>query len=1155
LAFLMPSRREFSQVLLVVIGHVVLLNWALTLVAPPENISLMWLPDGFLLGCLVLLPMRLWPWVIVMLAASTLGLETWLTDRPVGTVAGFFSANMVESLGGAWLCHRFCGGRDGFSEYRHLAAFLLLCVLALPSTSAAIGAWTATGTIGTEAFWQTYKVWLASAGLGILFVAPLVLVVARGWRTRFWIDRKQRALHLLLLLGVLASSLLPVYLSGIDGNYPYLLSIVSLPLLILSALTAGLWGAVSAGSLLAIVTVQLTAFGLYAEINPANTLAQNVVELQVQLFAAIVSSLFIGLVIEKLWASREALRLSSMRYQAIFDHSPVALLEEDFAAIKTYLDQKVPQPGMDLAEWFEAHPHEVRHCSQLARIVSINSGAGEVFAARTHEDLLANLDQLFDDDSLQVFREELLAFRRGEREFQSEAEQKTLSGRTIFTSVRVALLPGHEHDWSRVIVVIEDITARKQAQAQLEETFSQLQLAVDTAKLGIWHMDMASGRLDWNDQQLDIYGLTRDEFDNTLDAWRRRVLPEDIAEADERFDAVLAGGNVYGVEFRVRRPDGEIRHITSSATAIVDEAGQLRELVGINYDITDIRRNEERLRQAATVFSNTVEGVTITDLDGTIIDVNEAFTDITGYTYAEVVGRNPSMLRSGRHDADFYRGMWRSLDETGQWRGEIWNRRKDGSIYPQLLTISAVREGSNDATGFVGVFTDITQIKRSEERLDHLAHHDPLTDLPNRLLLNERLGQSILHAARRQGMLAVVFIDLDRFKTINDSISHTAGDRVLQLVAQRLQSIVRADDTVARLSGDEFILLLENVGGVDHVVTTVTKLMESFDAAFEFDNAEMRVTASMGVALYPQDGEDADTLLRNADAAMYRAKEEGRNNYHFYTKELTTSAFEHLFLENALRQALERGEFRLVYQPQIDLRHGRFVSAEVLLRWEHPQQGTITPDRFIPIAEQSGLIRDIGLWVLRQACTQAKDWLDRGVVFEHVAVNIAGPQVQDPGFADKVEQILSSTGLPPRRLQLEVTEGFVMRHAAMAIRQLRALRARGIEIAIDDFGTGYSSLSQLKQLPIDTLKIDQSFVRDIPNDTNDMAISAAVVAMAGELGLKTIAEGVETIAQANFLRDHGCEMAQGFLYSRPVPASEAEQFLKNSADTRPGTVQ
>lgn len=597
-------------------------------------------------------------------------------------------------------------------------------------------------------------------------------------------------------------------------------------------------------------------------------------------------------------------------------------------------------------------------------------------------------------------------------------------------------------------------------------------------------------------------------------------------------------------EHQVIAPDGTVRWQRWTNRAIFNALGKVMVYQSIGEDITERKQDEERLHQAAAVFASTVEGVTITNLEGRILDVNQAFSDITGYERDEVIGENPRILKSGRHDINFYQAMWQSLLSTGQWRGEIWNRRKDGHVYPELLTISIVRDQNGSSTGYVGVFSDITNIKQSEERLDYLAHHDALTDLPNRLLLNARLHQSIKHSSRQHAMMAVVFIDLDRFKHLNDSLGHPLGDDLLRQLAKRLDQTIRSDDTVARISGDEFVVLLEDVGTAEHTAVAVDKLMEVFKTPFLLEMNKVYITASMGVSLYPQDGDQATELLQHADAAMHRAKDEGRNTYQFYTSDLTSAAFEHVFLENALRGALANQEFRLVYQPRVDLMSGKFTGMEALLRWHHPNQGVISPARFIPIAEQGGLIIDIGAWVLSTACAQGKAWLDQGYDIGRIAVNVAGPQIQDPGFIQQVESILKASGFPTGHLELEVTESFVMRRTEDCIQQLTTLRALGIEIAIDDFGTGYSSLSYLKQLPIDNLKIDQSFVRDIPNDPNDMAISEAVIAMGKALGMRIIAEGVETEKQAEFLREKGCAQAQGYLFSRPVSAEKLEERLR-----------
>ncbi|PLX60096.1 putative bifunctional diguanylate cyclase/phosphodiesterase [Sedimenticola selenatireducens] len=561
------------------------------------------------------------------------------------------------------------------------------------------------------------------------------------------------------------------------------------------------------------------------------------------------------------------------------------------------------------------------------------------------------------------------------------------------------------------------------------------------------------------------------------------------------------------------------------------------------HDLSHFRQVEERLRLAASVFENTDEGVIITDSNGNILDVNRAFSQIQGYSREEVIGKNPRLFKSGHHDQSFYRDLWHSLTETGHWRGEMWNRRKNGELFPKWQTINSVVDGNGNLTHYVGIFSDITHIKQSQEKLDHLGHHDALTDLPNRLLLNERLDQAIKHAERHNTLLAVIFLDLDNFKHINDSLGHPVGDQLLQEVARKLLLATRQDDTVARIGGDEFVLLLEDIGKPENAGIAAQKLAAVFAEPFQLEQQAIRITASLGICICPQDGNDSATLLRNADSAMYRAKEEGRNTYQFYTEELTRNAFERVSLENNLRQAIEKEQLRLLYQPQFELQSGRIIGLEALIRWVHPELGTISPARFIPLAEESGLIHPIGEWVLRTACRQGRQWQQQGIDFGRIAVNIAGPQLQRGNLVNEVIAVLDETQLPTDRLELEVTEGFIMQQAESAITQLQALRELGLTLSIDDFGTGYSSLSYLKQLPINKLKIDQSFVRDIPHDRNDMAIADAIIAMGKSLGLRVIAEGVETEAQAEFLKQAGCQEGQGYLYSKPITAEAVEALI------------
>ena len=585
------------------------------------------------------------------------------------------------------------------------------------------------------------------------------------------------------------------------------------------------------------------------------------------------------------------------------------------------------------------------------------------------------------------------------------------------------------------------------------------------------------------------------------------------------------------------------------------ETDLLMELGGdLGFGIRDLRIREEReehlhrLRQSATVFESTAEGVTITDPDERIVAVNPAFTTITGYTEQEVLGDTPRALASGLQGKAFYQAMWRSIISTDSWQGEIWNRRKDGEVYPEYLTISAVRDEDGTLTNYVGVFADITEVKRSQQELDFLANHDPLTELPNRRLFNDRLEHA-LQLRRRDGEgLAVLFLDLDGFKNINDTLGHPAGDQVLQVSASRLQERSREADTLARIGGDEFLVLLETVASPAGAGVVAQKMLEGFREPIEVEGQLLSVGVSIGISLFPEDGGEPASLIKNADAALFRAKESGRNQYQYYTEELTATASERLYLERALKDALDREELELFYQPQVELDTGRIVGAEALVRWNHPDMGLVSPARFIPVAEDTGLILPIGEWVLEAACAQARLWAKAGHRLERMAVNVSAVQVQRQDLPGLVARIAREKGMESCMLEMEVTEASFMSHTGRAIEVLGGLREQGVELAIDDFGTGYASLGYLKNLPVDTLKIDKSFVGDTPEDSSDAALVRTILAMGRSLGLKVVAEGVETEAQARFLVQEGCGVGQGYLYSPPVPARDFEILLSRQGE-------
>ena len=555
-----------------------------------------------------------------------------------------------------------------------------------------------------------------------------------------------------------------------------------------------------------------------------------------------------------------------------------------------------------------------------------------------------------------------------------------------------------------------------------------------------------------------------------------------------------------------------------------------------------VLQREDSLRLAATVFESSAEGILITDAQQRIISVNPALLAITGFRADEVLGNTPAMFASGRHDPEFYRQLWAAIARDGFWRGEIWNRRQSGDVFPQVLTITAVRDAAGVTTHYIGSFFDISDRKQAEERIHFMAHHDALTKLPNRTLLDDRLRQAIAKSRRSHEHTAVLFLDLDRFKLINDTLGHDVGDRLLERVAQALQGLLRETETVARLGGDEFIIVIPELTVIDRAAVVARKVIELVSQPHDIEGRVLHVTTSVGISIYPEDGTDPATLLRNADLAMYHAKESGRNNFQFFESAMNQVIQERVTVERDLRAGLERGEFLLHYQPQVDCRSGAIIGMEALIRWQHPERGLVTPYHFIGIAEETGLIVPIGEWVLGEACRQARRWHEAGQPDLRISVNLSARQFQQPDLHTRIGAVIRDTGIDPARLELELTESMLMVDPVAATEVLRQLAGLGIKMALDDFGTGYSSLAYLKRFPVTRLKIDQSFVRDLSIDANDAAIVSAVVAMATSLKLEVIAEGVETIEQLRYLEAHGCHAIQGYYFSRPKPAADFETF-------------
>ncbi|WP_417840433.1 EAL domain-containing protein [Terasakiella sp.] len=558
-----------------------------------------------------------------------------------------------------------------------------------------------------------------------------------------------------------------------------------------------------------------------------------------------------------------------------------------------------------------------------------------------------------------------------------------------------------------------------------------------------------------------------------------------------------------------------------------------------------LRASQNSLHLAHKIIEASLDGIIIVNSQGKIDYVNPTFTHVTGYSSDEAVGQTPALLKSGRHEENYYTEMWQQLQIDGYWQGEIWNRRKNGEVYPEWLTITAIRNDAGDIYQYAGIFCDISERKNQENQIRRLAYFDELTKLPNRRLFSDRLNMAVARSKRHHERLAIMFVDLDHFKKINDTLGHNTGDALLVEAAERLKHCTRDEDTVARMGGDEFILLFPEIESVDEVTKVAQRIVEAFSEPFIVDQQNLFVTASLGISVFPDDGEDTETIIKNADVAMYRSKDAGRSTYNLFNASFTSQSLRQLEIENALRGAIAHDEFELYFQPQAAAEDRTIVAAEALLRWHNEKIGEIGPAEFIPIAEEIGIISKIGEWVLTKTCRQIREWQDKGYPALTVAVNIAPEQIKDSTFPLFVEKTLEQFDLSGRCLEIEITEGSFIDEPEQVKTNLFALKEIGVRIAIDDFGTGYSNLGYLRNLPIDHLKIDQSFIRGMFQEEGNRQLISTMIAMSENLGMHSIAEGVEEQIQADFLSQGGCSLLQGYLLSRPEPATTFERHLKN----------
>lgn len=800
--------------------------------------------------------------------------------------------------------------------------------------------------------------------------------------------------------------------------------------------------------------------------------------------------------------------------RAIFDATPDAMLISDVNGIITMMNQQAEQ-----LLGYKAHELIGLSIEVLVpeRFRAANPALQGQFATSPYERAMA-------------MGRMVLALKKNNSEFD----------------VDISLSPIHTTKGLFFANAMRDVSLQKKAAASLQESEERFRRMADVSPAMIWITDAKGNPTFVNQTWLNFTGLEFTEA-MTFEGWIKLVHPDDKENIFAEYYKNILDLKPIQTEYRIRDAQGNWRWILDQGVPMQDELGEFKGYVGSAIDITDRKLAEAEFRIAATAFESQ-EAMVITDTNTVILRVNKTFCDTTGYTANEVVGHKMSLLKSGCHDTAFYANMWETINSTGTWQGEVWDQRKNGEIYLNWMTITAVKDAAGKVTNYVGTHIDISARKAAEDEIKKLAFYDPLTKLPNRRLLQDRLQQTIASNARSGMYAALLFIDLDNFKTLNDTLGHDKGDLLLQLVANRLTNSVRECDTVARLGGDEFVIMLDGIGNKlsEAAIQTETigeKILATFNQPYQLAGYEHKSTPSIGVTLFSHHDNTIEELLKQADIAMYQAKAAGRNTLRFFDPSMQLSITARANMEDDLHQGLQEKQFQLYYQPQVN-NDGRITGVEALVRWQHSRRGIVSPSEFIPLAEETGLILPLGQWVLETACEQLAKWATKEETAHlTISVNVSVRQFQQTHFVNQVLAALNCFAANPHRLKLELTESTLLSNVEDIITKMTVLKEKGVAFSLDDFGTGYSSLYYLKLLPLDQLKIDQSFVRNILIDANDAAIAKMVIALANSMGLAVIAEGVENVEQKHFLASLGCYDFQGYLFSKPVPIDQFEALL------------
>ncbi|MGZ5818416.1 MAG: bifunctional diguanylate cyclase/phosphodiesterase [Burkholderiaceae bacterium] len=1108
-------------------AYFVAAKFSLYLAVHPGNASGIWPPSAIALCAVLVWGKRMLPavWIAATLANFTSGIS------PANAVL-IGIGNSLEAFFSAVMIQRFLGRSPYFSLGDQVYKFIAIAAASsLISASIGVVDLTSAQYIGHSQMLLNWVTWWLADTTGIIIIAPLILT----WNKPPYGNWQLARLAEMALFGALVVTASHIIFKELPAKWamPY----VMLTFVSWAAFRYGLSGVTRTVAIISAVAIYDTAkrVGPFAGFG---TLNESLLMLQIFLSILWVVGVAQAVLLEQRARAENALRDERSALELRVKERTVALEKELNEIMR--LEQTLKKSEHQLAEaqrlahlgsWeWNISDNIVYWSDELYRIFGVDKencrNSLEQYLGLIHPD-----DLQMTQDVIEKAMETHEPYKFVHRTILPDGSVKTVIGRGFVQS-------DDSGSAIRMYGTAQDVTDLKATEDLLRETEERYQEVVELSPNGMMIIDESGHPVLANSAAISLCGLaTMEELAKKFlfdfldpgfhDAFRKKI------------DLLKTTKEAQAFEEKFIRSHGAHLDVEMTITNFVCRS--FRAILVIMNDITERKLLDQNLLLAAQVFENSREAILILDKDKNIIRTNDAFSAITGYAAHEVIGDTSKVMRSALYDEAFYQHIWDEVNARDHWQDEVLCQRTDGQSYIASASIVAVRNQDGTIANYIAIFSDITERKEAESRIRFMAEHDFLTRLPSRALLLDRLGQAIAVAKRNGTHLAILFIDLDRFKNINDSMGHTVGDKLLQHIARQLKKCVRGVDTICRQGGDEFIILLTEIGSVEQVAHIAQNVMKVIGLPYKVDQYEINITSSIGISMYPNDGKDIDTLIKNADVAMYHAKQSGRNDYQFFNDKMNARITERIMLENSLKKAIDKNEFILQYQPQMEIDSGRMIGAEALIRWQHPELGLLLPTYFITVAEECGLILPIGDWVLRTACLQAKSWQEKNLPLV-VSVNLSVAQFRHKNLFESVLNALTLADLEPQYLELEITESILAEEASNAIVTLIELRELGVKLAIDDFGTGYSSLSYLKRFAVDKLKIDQSFVHDVSSDENDAAITTAIISMAKNLKLKVIAEGVETQAQLGFLKAHGCDEFQGFYLSKALSPCDFTEF-------------